>query len=153
MEDAKSSNEISYLLFTMGRQEFGMEVSCVREIIGAQQEIVSVPKTGCFVKGVINLRGEIISVTDIAGYLGLSVVSDPVKNRIVVCEIKEKKTGFPVDEVREVITIPVGSIQPPTAAFFAGAYAVYMKGITNYKDRVVMIMDFGLVLGRIIEHG
>jgi len=77
-----------YLTFALGREEYGLEILKVREIIG-YMDITAVPRTPAYVKGVINLRGQVISVIDLRSKFGMEKAARTEQTCIVVVEITQ----------------------------------------------------------------
>jgi purine-binding chemotaxis protein CheW len=108
-----------YLTFALGKEEYGLEILKVREIIG-YMDITAVPKTPSYVRGVINLRGQVISVVDLRAKFGMEAAQRTDETCIIVVEIKsgdsrKLSTGIIVDRVSEVLNIPGENIEePPT---------------------------------------
>ena len=99
--------------FRIGKETFGVDIFDVREIVKAQ-EITTVPGTTDYVLGIINLRGKIISVMDLAGRLGLGTVSVDRTSRILVADLDGFTVGFLVDAATEVLKLPDQSIDSAT---------------------------------------
>ena len=136
-----------YLLFRLGREEYGIAVLKVREIIG-QHEIAVVPNTPAFVKGVINLRGKVIPIIDLRLKLGLEAeITD--RNCTVVVQIEGQSNqimaGVIVDEVREVVNISASDIEP-TPDFGRGKDREYILGIAKIASGVRILLDTDRVL-------
>lgn len=100
--------EGKYLTFALGAEEYGLEILKVREIIG-YMEITAVPQTPHYVKGVINLRGQVIPVIDLRSKFGMETKEITEESCIIVVEIhqdgREFSTGVVVDKVEEVLDI------------------------------------------------
>jgi purine-binding chemotaxis protein CheW len=98
-----------YLTFALGREEYGLEILKVREIIGFM-EITAVPRTPGYVKGVINLRGQVISVVDLRAKFDMEAMEKTDETCIIVVEIQtgdggKLSMGIIVDRVSEVLDI------------------------------------------------
>ena len=100
--------EGKYLTFALGPEEYGLEILKVREIIG-YMDITAIPKTPEHVKGVINLRGQVIPVVDIRTLFGMQTKEVTEQTCIIVVEItmsgRKLSTGVIVDQVSEVLDI------------------------------------------------
>jgi purine-binding chemotaxis protein CheW len=109
---AKHDGETIFHLvtFTLVREEYGIEISSVQEIIRAT-DITPVPGAPLHVSGVINLRGKIIPVVDLRKRFGLPEAGVTEEQRIVVVELGEKRLGMLVDSVSQVIKIPSAVIE------------------------------------------
>ena len=104
-----------YLTFALGREEYGLEILKVREIIG-YVNITAVPRMPPHIKGVINLRGQVISVIDLRARFGMPAAEQTDQTCIIVGEIKKDgrklSTGLIVDSVSEVLLIGNENIEP-----------------------------------------
>ena len=100
--------EGKYLTFALAHEEYGLEILKVREIIG-YMDITAVPQTPHHVKGVINLRGQVIPVIDLRAKFGMETTEVTEETCIIVVEIAqdglEFSTGIVVDHVQEVLDI------------------------------------------------
>ncbi len=108
-----------YLTFALGKEEYGLEILKVREIIG-YMDITAVPRTPAYVKGVINLRGQVISVVDLRAKFAMEAAEKTDETCVIVVEIKAKggrklSTGIIVDRVSEVLNIAGEAIEEPPA--------------------------------------
>ena len=103
-----------YLVFQLGREEFGIRVLKVREIMGIQ-DITAVPQTPAHVKGVINLRGKVIPVVDLRLKFGLPELEYTQRTCIIVVQVRGEDglmlTGIVVDGVAEVLNLAAADIE------------------------------------------
>ena len=130
--------------FKIGEAEFGVDILKVQEI-NKMMELTSVPNTPKFVEGVVNLRGRIIPVLNLRSRLGLEVKEYDSETRIIVVELNDKTLGFIVDEVKEVLRIPVGiTEQPPEVV--SGVDAAYITAIGKLEDRLLILLDLTKIL-------
>src|SRR5438552_680708 len=102
-----------YLLFRLGREEYGLGVLKVREIV-SHQDPVPVPHSPAFVKGVINLRGKVVPVMDLRERFGLPPNTDLRRTSIIIVQVRDVTppvlVGVIVDEVLEVMDIQASDI-------------------------------------------
>lgn len=137
-----------YLTFTLGSEEYGLDILKVQEIIGIMP-ITRVPRTPEFVRGVINLRGKVIPVVDLRIKFGMASVEDTDRTCIVVVQVTGKNgytvMGTVVDEVSEVIDIAEDQIEA-TPEFGADIDTDFVLGIAKVADKVVMVLDIDKVL-------
>ena len=82
-----------YLTFSLGKEQYGLEILKVREIIG-YMEITAVPQTPPHVKGVINLRGQVIPVIDLRAKFGMQMVDTTEETCVIVVEIDQDTAGY-----------------------------------------------------------
>jgi purine-binding chemotaxis protein CheW len=137
-----------YLVFQLAREEFGVHVLKVREIMGLQ-EITSVPQTPDFVKGVINLRGKVIPVVDLRRKFGLEDVEYTQRTCIIVVHVNQATgpmmMGAVVDGVSEVLNIQESEIED-MPNFGAEMTLPHVLGMAKVKGKVKILLDIDQVL-------
>ena len=136
-----------YLTFFLGAEEYGMEILAVHEIIGVLP-ITRVPRTPPFVRGVINLRGRVISILDLRRKFDLPAVEPGPTSCIIVVAAHAAHVGLLVDRVSEVADIAAGDIEP-APALGAGGQSDYVVGIATSAARVRLLLD----IARVIDAG
>ena len=137
-----------YLAFQLSQEDYGIEVSNVREIIGVQ-DITAVPHTPVYVKGVFNLRGKVVPVMDLRLKLGLEEAAHTSSTCIIVVESKRaggSLTGVIVDGVSEVITAIASEIEPPPD-FGSKVCVSHVCGLAKMKGKVKILLDIEGILG------
>lgn len=132
-----------YLTFFLADEEYGLEILKVSEIIG-QQPITRVPRMPEFVRGVINLRGKVIPITDLRMKFNMSA-EDTTDSCIIVVQMKGIQTGIVVDRVSEVVAINESDIED-APSFGAGIRTEFLLGIGKAGDRVKLLLDIDKVL-------
>jgi len=141
-------NDNKYLTFALGAEEYGVEILKVREIIG-YMDITAVPQTPHYVKGVVNLRGQVIPVVDLRAKFGMEITEVTDETCIIVVEIthagRKLSTGIVVDRVREVLDIQSEAIEEPPA-FGAGVSTDFILGMGKVADAVKILLDIDKVL-------
>ena len=144
-----------YLVFELGREEFGIRVLKVREIMGIQ-DITAVPQTPAHVKGVINLRGKVIPVVDLRLKFGLPEQEYTQRTCIIVVQAKGDSgpvlMGIVVDGVAEVLNLAVADIED-TPDFGDGTATPYLLGMAKVKEKVKILLDIDQVLSSQELHG
>lgn len=133
-----------YLTFFLGAEEYGMEILAVHEIIGVLP-ITRVPRTPPFVRGVINLRGRVISILDLRLKFDLPAVDPGPTSCIIVVAAHAAHVGLLVDRVSEVADIAAGDIEPPPS-LGAGVHTDYLVGIAKSASRVRLLLDITRVI-------
>lgn len=137
-----------YLTFALGREEYGIAILKVREIIG-RMDITAVPRTPEYVKGVINLRGQVIPVIDLRAKFGMEAVEATDETCVVVVEIdrngRTMSTGLVVDRVKEVLNIAEESVEE-TPNLGASVDAQFIRGIGKVGTAVKILLDIDRVL-------
>lgn len=147
----ETEENVQMISFSIGAERFGVPILVVQEII-MMSTITEIPNAPDFVEGVINLRGNIIPVIDLRkrlrlrGYSqGTAFVQKP-GTRILVVEIEENITGFIVDSVAKVITVPASRISPPPDIIVAGVQSLYISGVVHLDEGILVILDFRRIL-------
>jgi purine-binding chemotaxis protein CheW len=131
--------ELQLVVFRLKEQTYGIDIGHVLEIIRAT-DITAIPGAPAFVEGVINLRGRVIPVIDLAHRLGLAPISISENTRIIIVEVGGATAGMMVDGVSEVLRLSRESIQPPPP-MVAGVSAAYLQGIALVDERLIIFLD------------
>lgn len=135
-----------YLTFSVGEEEYAISILAVKEIIGLKK-ITKIPNLPNYVKGVINLRGNIIHVIDIRERFGMSVKAYDKFTVIIIVETSEKILGMVVDQVQDVLNIDKTSIQPPIE--FAGVIGdEYIEGMSKVGDKLIVVIDIEKLINK-----
>ena len=132
--------------FTIGKEQFGVDILMVQEII-REAPITVVPNSPDFVEGVINLRGNIIPVIELRKRLNL--YTDTVKKEdiwILILDLGGRITGFIVDSVTEVLKIQESTIEPAPEIVVAGLENQYIRGVCDIGEQLLILLDFDRIL-------
>jgi purine-binding chemotaxis protein CheW len=140
--------EGKYLTFALAHEEYGLEILKVREIIG-YMDITAVPQTPSHIRGVINLRGQVIPVVDLRTKFGMETAEVTEQTCIIVVEITQAgrkfNTGIVVDRVQEVLDIAGSDIEE--APQFGGSVDTdFILGMAKIGDSVKILLDIDRVL-------
>ncbi|MCD4720691.1 MAG: chemotaxis protein CheW [Desulfobacula sp.] len=137
-----------YLTFSLEKEEYGIGILKVKEIIG-MMPITSVPRTPEFVKGVINLRGKVIPVIDLRSKFEMESIPYTERTCIIVVEIDSQEStiliGIVVDEVSEVLNIKSEEIEE-TPAFGTKLNTHYILGMAKIEGGVKILLNIDRVL-------
>ncbi len=139
-----ASDELQLVSFTIGSEEFGVDILKVQEI-NRTVEITRVPQAPHYVEGVINLRGKVIPIIDLRKRFGLELKEYDKNTRIVVVDIEGNVMGMIVDSVSEVLRLPANTIEPPPE-LVTGINAEYIKGVAKLEDRLLIFLDLSKVV-------
>jgi purine-binding chemotaxis protein CheW len=138
-----------FLSFYLSKEEYGIAILKVREIIG-MVDVTPLPRTPEFVRGVINLRGKIIPVIDLRRKFNMQPADYTNETCIVVVDVGREgessvQVGCIVDTVSEVLSVDSEQFeQPPRCANASGDY---IAGLGKLKDRVLILLDIDRVIG------
>jgi len=128
-----------YLTFRLGNEDYGIEIRYVTEIVG-MQKITEVPDMPSFVKGVVNLRGQVIPVLDVRLRFNMEPRDYDERTCIVVVNINASQVGLVVDTVNEVRNINDDQISPPPRTAGA-ASAQYIQGMGKVGEEVIILLE------------
>ena len=138
-----------YMTFKLAREEYGLEILKVREIIGLM-DITKVPRTADFVRGVINLRGKVIPVIDLRLKFGMEQAEATDQTVIIVVQLEkheqELTIGVIVDEVLEVLDVGSKQIEPPPVFGGSAVDTDFILGVGKAEKRVIFLLDIDKVL-------
>ncbi|MFP4193104.1 MAG: chemotaxis protein CheW [Candidatus Hydrogenedentota bacterium] len=152
-ELSKAESEVAnlagkYLTFMLGPETYGLDILKVQEIIGLLP-ITRVPKAPDSIRGVINLRGKVIPVMNLASRFGLPSREDTARTCIIVVEMERGDSsvtmGLIVDEVSEVVSIGAENIEP-APDLGASVDAAYLLGMGKIGEKVVLLLDLGCII-------
>jgi purine-binding chemotaxis protein CheW len=139
------TGDFQIVTFFLGQEEFGVDILLVQEII-RPAPVTEVPNTPRFVEGVINLRGKVVPVIDLRKRLNIPTIEADKATRIIIIELEKRITGFVVDSVSKVITVPAGSVQGAPDMIMSGVEGEYITGVSRIDDRLVILLDFSKIL-------
>lgn len=138
-DESQDSQGNKYLTFSLGDEEYGIEISNVTEIIGIQK-ITDLPETPYYVKGVINLRGKVIPLVDVRLRFQLPEIEYNDRTCIIVVNIQDMAVGLIVDTVCEVLDIRKSDIDStPTVNNKSGNR--YIEGLGMVGDEVKILLE------------
>lgn len=123
------------VVFRLGDEQFAVETAKVQGINDIM-EITKVPKAPDYIKGLINLRGNVISLLDINLLLNINKKENVEQNNIIILKMEDEHVGITVDEVDEVLEIEEEILEKVD-----DQKKLYIKGVINFKDRVVTLID------------
>ena len=137
-------NEIQVACFRLGEELYAADIMRIKEII-RHQKLTALPKPPHFVEGVLNLRGTVIPVIDLRKRFDLPAAPYGRDTRLLIVTVGLQVLGLVVDEVTEVISVPVKDIkQPPQAA--RGIGPEYLIGVCLVRDSLIMLLNLDRIL-------
>lgn len=127
-----------YMIFALGEQRFAVPLAAIKEVAG-QKTVTRLPRTHKWLKGIVVLRGQIVSVTDLAKFFGLQS-NDCGLGKLVVVQTNHQNaiTALSVDRIHGIRTIPRGSLRPCPAGLSA---CKFLSGIAHIEDAVVVLLE------------
>jgi purine-binding chemotaxis protein CheW len=136
--------ELQLVIFKLGNESFGVEISTVESII-KMQVITRLPQAPEFIEGVTNLRGKILPVIDLRKRLGLNLTDVTKDSRIIVVGLSGTTVGMVVDSVEEVLRINQEIVEPPPS-ITVSINSKFIQGIAKSGDDLVILLDLYKVL-------
>ncbi len=141
------SEAAQYLTFTLDDEDFALAIDRVREVLD-YTAITKIPRMPEFLRGVINLRGNVVPVVDLRFKLGMSAIERRVDTCIVIVDIlidgELTQMGALADSVKEVVDLDSAHIAPPPR-MGAGLDSRFIKGMGKQGDRFLIILDIDKV--------
>lgn len=135
---------LQFIVFRLAREWYGVEITKVKEIIRFGK-VTYLPSSPEHIAGIVSLRGNILSVTDLKAIFRLPYEGSTEKTRIIAVESGVLETGLLVDEVVESIEVPVSKIEPPLLTLPAEAVR-YIEGHCRAGNKLVALLSVEKIL-------
>lgn len=145
IKEVVAINKNRFLTFYLEDEIYGINIFDVKEII-AMMRTAPVPRTPHYIKGVMNLRGNIIPVVDMRLKFDMPQKDPEMYTAIIIINIEGKNIGFIVDKVEEVVNVDEQHIAPPPE-FGSSIDTRFISKMAKYKESVVMILDLIALFG------
>lgn len=142
---AMKGETVQVIVFKLGEERYGVDISQVREIIRPTQ-ITKIPNAPDFVEGVINLRGQITTIVNLRKRFGLPPKQIDNDTRIIVVEYNNAVIGMMVDTVNEVKYLSQKDIEPLPSIITSREEAKFLKGVGKLPDGLLILIDLNKVL-------
>lgn len=139
--DSARRAEQTFLVFRLGKDEFGLPIDAVDEIGEVPSKIASLPKTPKFLEGVVNLRGDVLPVVDQRRRFDMPAAEQLERRRLVVVRTDRHRAGLIVDGVSDVLRVAKDSVEPPPE--LTEQIARLVRGVINLDEsqRIVLVLD------------
>ena len=142
--------EEQLVTFSLGSEEFGVDIMCVQEIIRIPP-ITRVPKAPNYVEGVINLRGNVLPVISLRTRFGMTRAEETDLSRIIVLQVQTKVFGIRVDAVTEVLRLDSETIEPPPPIAI-GMDSQFIRGVGKIGERLLILLELDQIMSGEISH-
>jgi purine-binding chemotaxis protein CheW len=127
------------ITFQVSGQIFALDIMSIREI-RAWSPVTPMPRVPSYVAGVVNLRGTVLPVIDLAARLGWPATEATPRHAIIVCQVNGQAQGLIVESVSDIVTFDSESLQaPPNTG--NDAVVPFLEGLTAIEDEMVMVLD------------
>jgi len=146
MTDASTlaTGDLELLSFRVADQEYSVDIMSVREI-RSWTRATSLPHAPDYVRGVINLRGNVLPVVDLAVRLGIQSGDPNERSVIIVIDLGGRTVGLRVDAVSDILSIPTGDLQTPPE-LLAEQSEAFIRALTIVEGRMIRVLDVRRVL-------
>ena len=139
-KNSESTTSVQYIVVKIGNEQYGIDISYIDNIV-RMQKITRVPKIQSYFKGVINLRGEIVSVMSIRNKMGLEDDVFTNASRIIILKLEEKGAiGVIVDEVKEVVNLSEDEIDKVSNK------GRFINGIGKHGDQLISLLEINALV-------
>jgi purine-binding chemotaxis protein CheW len=145
----QASNGVELIAFRIGAQEFCLDIVTVREIKG-WTPATALPHSPAFVRGVINLRGVVLPIIDLAARLGLPVPNPTSRHVIIVAQIGPQVVGLLVDGVSEILTVTPDMVQP-TPDVASDIAKTFVRGVLAIEQRMIGLIALDEILPKTLR--
>jgi purine-binding chemotaxis protein CheW len=138
---SKPRAEQTFLVFRLGKDEFGLPIDVVDEVGEVPSKIARLPKTPKFLEGVVNLRGDVLPVVDQRRRFDMPAAEQLERRRLVVVRTERHRAALIVDGVSDVLRVPKDSVEPPPD--LTEQIARLVRGVINLdeSERIVLVLD------------
>ncbi len=147
MNDVAETNDdsiIQWVTFHLDDEKYGIKVMQVQEVL-RMTEIAPVPGAPHYVLGIINLRGNVVTVIDTRRRFGLPDVEPDDETRIVIIEADENVVGILVDSVAEVVDLKMSEIETAPSVGNDES-SKYIQGVSSRGDELLILVDVNKLL-------
>ena len=149
VSDAGKINDRQLVIFKIAGEEFGVDINEVKEII-RWTDVTRIPNTDAYIKGVINLRGSIVVVNDLAMKMGLPSKEIDDDTRILVVEVGNNTVGMIVDSATEVLRLDAEKVKDAPSMITSGIDSSFIDGVGVLgEDRLLTLLDLSKVMGSV----
>ncbi|OHB33131.1 MAG: hypothetical protein A2X84_01050 [Desulfuromonadaceae bacterium GWC2_58_13] len=143
-EQEKKDSYRQWLTFSLGAEEYAIDIESVNEII-KPRDVTDIPRVPGFVLGIISLRGIIVPIYDLARRLEFGEINVDSQSRIIVCQVEDKMVGLLVDGITQVVRIKENKIEPPPAVL-TGLDREFVSGVGRFQGRMLILLQLKNVL-------
>ena len=146
MEELKVYSDVTqYIKIEMGDETFGIDIGFVDNIL-RMQRITRVPNMASYIKGVINLRGEIVPIINLRAKMGLEEIEETKATRIIIIKMEQVgKVGFIVDCVKEVVSISEEQMESMKYDSMDDT-THFVSAVGKEADSIISLLDLNAVV-------
>lgn len=142
--DMRGEDTQQFVSFTVGAEEYGIDIMQVREIKG-WTEVTSLPNQPPHMRGVMNLRGVIVPIYDMRARFGQGLTDASPTHVVIIVQVHDKTVGILVDAVSDILTVRGDQISPiPEVEYSENAR--FLEGMVTMNDRMVAVMSLAKLI-------
>lgn len=141
---AASAGAQEFLTFTIGAEEYGVDILKVQEIRGYEKP-TAIANAPAFIKGVVNLRGTIVPILDMRIKFGLERAEYDRFTVVIILNVAGRVVGMVVDAVSDVIALGADQMRPPPE--FSASFDDYVTGLGTLEERMLILIDIEKLMG------
>lgn len=144
-EESPVKGEIQLVVFSLRGEEFGIDINQVKEVLKFTR-VTHIPHTAEYVEGVINLRGEVVPIINLRNRFGIpEEEGEALNKRIIIVDIEGDLAGLIVDNVSEVLRLPLKTLDSPSDSV-AGTRSKFLEGVAKFEDRLLIILKLDKII-------
>lgn len=146
METKKSvqTNQTKQVIFTLGDEEFGLDIMLVNAI-EKYTDLIPIPNAPSYIRGIINLRGDVIPVFSLRRKFGLAEKEMDDNTKLIITKSNDIFLAYEVDAVKEILEIPVENISE-TPAIVKSIQTSYIQSVANINGRMILLLNHNGIL-------
>ncbi len=144
---AVGSQTVDYATFHTGTILLGIDIRQVKEI-NWQLDVTPVPRVAEPIRGVLNLRGEVVTVVDLRTVLGMGQTEITAQTRNIIVNSRGEQVGILVDRIADVVTTKPDTLERPPANFH-GIEGGFFRGVHKLDAQLLVVLDVEAVLGAV----
>ena len=138
-DESIASDSLEFITFHIGDEEYCVDIMAVREIRGWTRA-TALPHTPDYVCGVINLRGTVLPIVDLAARLALGKTEPSSRHVIIVLQVRDQVVGLLVDAVSDIMTVAISELHP-TPSVASEIAKVFVKNVVAFEKRMIRMID------------
>lgn len=141
---------MQYITFTVNDQEYGVEITTIREIKGWVNTTV-LPNTPVYMRGVINLRGSVVPILDLRCRFGLGLTEATKNHVVMIVKVAQRVMGILVDNVSDIINVKASDLRPIPSIDLSEQHETVLQNIVNIDNRMVALLCLDKVFDQSID--
>ncbi|EKJ86252.1 chemotaxis protein CheW [Leptospira meyeri] len=146
-KETSSANQFiheQYIIFNLGDEEYAIPITIVEEIVKITN-LIRVPQSKSFFAGIMDIRGKVVRMIDLAKRLNIKNTTDSAADRAIVINVSGKSIGVIVDKVSHVVHFPANQVDPPPPSV-KGISSRYITGVGKKDNRFIILIDIEKIL-------